>query len=242
MYQEQNATLGQTVTPLDAVGINTSRVVRRCIPRRCSCALSLRKGRCSAYRHVYADSEREINPYLLVAADIAGVDEIYRVGGCRPSVPWHSGTKTIAKVDKIVGPGTCMSPPPNVCCNGTVGIDMVAGPSELLVVADDDANRRMWRPTCSVKPNMTRMRGVPRDDVGILAKEVGAFDPGATEGAAAGENRRRNRLRGILLRLLFPQWTRPSRLQTRLHPSISPLSVDRPFDYLEQVRHAGALF
>ena len=81
-----------------------------------------------------------INPYLLVAADIAGVTEIYRVGGVQAVGAMAYGTKTIQRVDKIVGPGNIYVATAKRLLYGTVGIDMVAGPSELLVVADGDAN------------------------------------------------------------------------------------------------------
>src|SRR5262245_21256874 len=81
-----------------------------------------------------------ISPYLLVAADIAGVDEVYRIGGVQAIAAMAYGTKTLDRVDKIVGPGNIYVATAKRLMYGTVGIDMVAGPSELLVVADEAAN------------------------------------------------------------------------------------------------------
>ncbi|GLQ05564.1 histidinol dehydrogenase [Sneathiella chinensis] len=78
-----------------------------------------------------------INPLVLVAADLCGVDEIYRVGGAQAVGALAYGTKTIAPVDKIVGPGNAFVATAKKQVFGTVGIDMIAGPSEILVVADD---------------------------------------------------------------------------------------------------------
>lgn len=81
-----------------------------------------------------------LNPLVLVAAHLAGVSEIYRVGGAQAIAALAYGTKTIAAVAKIVGPGNAYVAAAKRLVFGTVGIDMIAGPSEVLVVADDTAN------------------------------------------------------------------------------------------------------
>jgi histidinol dehydrogenase len=85
----------------------------------------------------------EINPLVLAAAAIAGVDEIYRIGGAQAVGALAYGTETIAAVDKIVGPGNAYVAAAKRQVFGTVGIDMVAGPSEILVLADA-ANDPVW--------------------------------------------------------------------------------------------------
>ena len=79
-----------------------------------------------------------INPLVLVAADLAGVSEIYRVGGAQAIAALAYGTETIRPVAKIVGPGNAYVAAAKRQVFGTVGIDMIAGPSEVLVVADGD--------------------------------------------------------------------------------------------------------
>ncbi|MSO85583.1 MAG: histidinol dehydrogenase [Rhodospirillales bacterium] len=85
----------------------------------------------------------KINPLVLAAAGIAGVDEIYRVGGAQAVAALAYGTKTIAPVDKIVGPGNAYVAAAKRRVFGQVGIDMIAGPTEILVVADS-ANDPAW--------------------------------------------------------------------------------------------------
>ena len=80
----------------------------------------------------------KVNPLVLAAARIAGVDEVYRVGGAQAVAALAFGTVTIAPVDKIVGPGNAFVAAAKRQVFGTVGIDMIAGPSEILVVADGD--------------------------------------------------------------------------------------------------------
>ncbi|WP_027256612.1 histidinol dehydrogenase [Leisingera aquimarina] len=82
----------------------------------------------------------QINPLVLLAAEIAGVDEIYRVGGAQAVAALAYGTETIAPVDKITGPGNAFVAAAKRRVFGKVGIDMIAGPSEILVIADKDNN------------------------------------------------------------------------------------------------------
>jgi histidinol dehydrogenase len=81
-----------------------------------------------------------LNPLVLAAADLAGIDEIYRVGGAQAVAALAYGTATIAPVDKIVGPGNAYVAAAKRLVFGKVGIDMIAGPSEVLILADRDAN------------------------------------------------------------------------------------------------------
>ena len=84
----------------------------------------------------------KVNPGTLVAADIAGVDEIYKVGGAQAIAAMAFGTQSIPKVDKITGPGNIFVALAKKACFGFVSIDSIAGPSEILVLADETANPR----------------------------------------------------------------------------------------------------
>ena len=86
--------------------------------------------------------DETINPLVLAAARVAGIDEIYRIGGAQAIAALAYGTATIAPVDKIVGPGNAYVAAAKRQVFGTVGIDMIAGPSEILVVADADNDPR----------------------------------------------------------------------------------------------------
>ena len=82
----------------------------------------------------------KINPLVLAAAKLAGVDEIYRIGGAQAVAALAYGTATIAPVAKIVGPGNAYVAAAKRLVFGTVGIDMIAGPSEVLIIADETGN------------------------------------------------------------------------------------------------------
>ena len=88
------------------------------------------------------NSEGKVNPGTLVAADIAGADEIYKVGGAQAVAALAYGTDSIPKVDKITGPGNIFVALAKKAVYGNVGIDSLAGPSEILVLADETANPR----------------------------------------------------------------------------------------------------
>lgn len=89
-----------------------------------------------------AGSDGKVNPGTLVAAKIAGVDEIYKVGGAQAIAAMAFGTQSIPKVDKITGPGNIFVALAKKACFGFVSIDSIAGPSEILVLADETANPR----------------------------------------------------------------------------------------------------
>jgi len=242
MYQDGAATLGQVVTPIDTVGVYVpggkavypSTVLMSAIPAKVA----------GVQRIVMTTPPQKggVNPYLLVAADIAGVTEIYRVGGVQAIGALAFGTKTIPKVDKILGPGNAYVAAAKRMLYGTVGIDMVAGPSELLIVADDDAkpahvaadllceaehdeDAQVWLVTTS----------------GSLAKEVASMLDHQLKGLQrekiAAKSVARHSVAFVVTTL-----DEAIDVANEIAPEHLTLSVDEPFDYLEKIRHAGALF
>ena len=139
-FTERGATVGQRIHPLDTVGLYVpggkaaypSSVLMNGIPARVA----------GVRRTVICSPAPggEVNPYVLIAADIAGIGEVYRIGGVQAVGALAYGTATIPRVDKIVGPGNRYVAAAKRLVFGQVDIDMVAGPSELLVIADEAAN------------------------------------------------------------------------------------------------------
>ncbi|ODT71999.1 MAG: histidinol dehydrogenase [Pelagibacterium sp. SCN 63-23] len=133
-------TLGTRWTPVDAVGIYVpgglasypSSVLMNAVPARVAGVARIAM--------VVPTPNGEINPAILAAAEIAGVTEIYRIGGAQAVAALAYGTDTIARVDKVVGPGNAYVATAKRQVFGQVGIDMIAGPSEVLVIADSSAN------------------------------------------------------------------------------------------------------
>lgn len=140
-HQKKNGLfVGQRRTPLERVGVYVpggraaypSTVLMNIIPARIAGV--------SEIVMVSPWSGGEINPHTIVAAEIAGVDRIFKVGGAQAIAALAYGTQTIPKVDKIVGPGNIYVATAKRLVFGGVAIDMVAGPTEVVIIADDSAN------------------------------------------------------------------------------------------------------
>ncbi len=140
-YTEADGTvLGQQITPLDSVGLYVpggkaaypSSVLMNAIPAKVAGVERLIM--------VVPTPDNEINELVLAAAAIAGVDEVYAVGGAQAVAALAYGTETLQAVDKIVGPGNIYVATAKKMVFGTVGIDMIAGPSEILVICDGKTN------------------------------------------------------------------------------------------------------
>lgn len=143
MTKEKGVILGQTVRGLESVGIYVpggtaaypSTVIMNAIPAKVAGVKNL-------VMVTPPTADGSVNPHILVAADIAGVDKIYKVGGAQAIAGLAFGTKCISKVDKIVGPGNIYVAMAKKSVFGYVDIDMIAGPSEILIIADDTANEK----------------------------------------------------------------------------------------------------
>jgi len=139
--KERGVILGQNIRPLENVGIYVpggtasypSSVLMNAIPAKVA-------GVNNVVMVTPPSKDGSINPNILVAADIAGVDKIYKVGGAQAVGALAFGTETIDKVDKIVGPGNIYVAMAKKSVYGYVDIDMIAGPSEILIIADEEGN------------------------------------------------------------------------------------------------------
>ncbi len=137
---ENGATLGQLIRPLESAGIYIpggkasypSSVLMNALPARIAGVKRIAMATPAP--------NGELNPHILVAAEIAGVDEVYKIGGAQAIAALAYGTKTVRPVDKIVGPGNVFVAEAKRQVFGKVDIDMIAGPSEILVIADGSAD------------------------------------------------------------------------------------------------------
>ena len=135
---KEGVVMGQKILPIEKVGLYVpggtaaypSSVLMNCIPAKiagCSQIVMVSPPTCGG----------EINPVILAAAKVAGVDRVFRVGGAQAVAALAYGTESVPKVDKIVGPGNAFVAEAKKQVFGKVAIDMIAGPSEILVLADD---------------------------------------------------------------------------------------------------------
>ena len=141
--KEDGTILGQKITPIEKIGAYApggkafypSSVLMNIIPAKVA-------GVSKIVLSTPAGPDGAVHPVTLVAADIAGVDEIYKIGGAQAIAAMAFGTQSVPRVDKITGPGNIFVALAKKACFGYVGIDSIAGPSEILVIADETANPR----------------------------------------------------------------------------------------------------
>ena len=184
----------------------------------------------------------ELNPYLLVAADIAGVSEIYKIGGAQAVAAMAYGTATIPKVDKIVGPGNIYVATAKRYVFGQVDIDMIAGPSEVLVIADDTADpvfvaadllsqaehdelasAILVTPSRSIAEKVDAE--VERQMKTLIRKEIAA--------------KAIDRFGAIVL---VKDLAEAAEVSNSIAPEHLELSVEKPFELLALIKNAGAIF
>jgi histidinol dehydrogenase len=141
--EEDGVILGQRYTPLEVVGVY---VPGGTAPYPSSVLMNIMPAKVAGVNKVVMTTppgkDGKVNPGILVAANEAGADEIYKVGGAQAVAALAFGTETIPKVDKIVGPGNIYVAMAKRTVYGYCDIDMIAGPSEIMVVADETANPR----------------------------------------------------------------------------------------------------
>ena len=183
-----------------------------------------------------------LSPLVLAAARMAGIDEIYRVGGAQAVAALAYGTATIAPVDKIVGPGNAYVAAAKRRVFGRVGIDMIAGPSEILVVADHE-NDPAW-----IAADLLSQAEHDEAAQAILITDNAAFAAQVTDAVAAHLARLpRSDIAGASWRqygaiIVVAGWDEALPLIDRIAPEHLELAIDDPDVVAGRVRHAGAIF
>ena len=188
------------------------------------------------------NSEGKINPVILAAAKIAGINKIFKVGGAQAIAALAYGTESIPKVDKIVGPGNAFVAEAKKQVFGQVSIDMIAGPSEILVIADGASNpRHVAADLLSQAEHDTLASAVLVTDSADLAKKVRAeleiqipLLERADIARASIDNNGKIIVADDLRQAID--------IANEIAPEHLELCVDNPFDYLDAIRHAGSIF
>lgn len=235
-------TLGARWTALDAVGLYVpggraaypSSVLMNAVPAKVA---GVRR-----VVMVVPAPEGKIDPLVLAAARIGGVDEIYRLGGAQAIAALAYGTATIAPVDKIVGPGNAFVAAAKRMVFGDVGIDLIAGPSEVVIVADR-TNAPHW-----IAADLLAQAEHDAVAQSILITDSAAF---ADAVSSAVETQLGDLPRAAIARaswnnhgaiILVRRLADAPALIDRLAPEHLQLAVARPETLLKAVRHAGAIF
>ncbi|CCO09236.1 histidinol dehydrogenase [Desulforamulus hydrothermalis] len=237
------AVLGQLILPLERVGIYVpggtasypSSVLMNAVPAKVA-------GVPQVVMVTPPAADGRVNPYTLVAAAEAGVDEIYKAGGAQAIAALAYGTSTIARVDKITGPGNIYVTLAKRMVYGQVDIDMLAGPSEILVVADGSANpayaaadllSQAEHDTLAAAVLITHDRALAQAVSQELAHQVSRL-PRQEIARQSLANHSAIILTGSLDESLA--------LANDFAPEHLELLVEEPFQQLGRIRHAGAVF
>ncbi|MGD0189756.1 MAG: histidinol dehydrogenase [Rhizomicrobium sp.] len=239
---DTGVTLGWRWTPLDSVGLYVpggtasypSSVLMNAIPARIAGVARIAM--------VTPASDGAINPLTLAAAKRAGVEEIYRIGGAQAIAALAYGTQRIAAVDKIVGPGNAYVAAAKREVFGQVGIDSIAGPSEILVIADA-SNNADWIAAdllSQAEHDVSSQSILITDNEGFAERVAAAVD-------RALQSLPRHEIAGASWRdfgaiIVVGSIDDAVALANRIAPEHLELAVDNPERLLTNVRHAGAIF
>ena len=183
-----------------------------------------------------------LNPLVMAAAQLVGVDEVYRVGGAQAVAALAYGTATVAPVDKIVGPGNAYVAAAKRHVFGRVGIDMIAGPSEILVVADarNDASWIAADLLSQAEHDISAQAVLITDDREFAIAVEKAVHKHLTLLPRASIARQSWEANGAVI--VVRNWVEAVTLVDRIAPEHLELAVDDPDALAARVRHAGAIF
>ncbi|CAK0772024.1 histidinal/histidinol dehydrogenase [uncultured Gammaproteobacteria bacterium] len=235
--------LGARWTPIDAVGLYVpggtaaypSSVLMNALPAKVAGVARIAM--------VVPTPDGKLNPLVLAAARLAGVTEVYRVGGAQAVAALAFGTQTIAAVDKIVGPGNAWVAEAKRQVFGTVGIDTIAGPSEIVVVADG-LNDPDWiaADLLSQAEHDTAAQAILiTDDAAFARRVVAAIEAqlmNLPRAAIAGDSWEKH---GAVI-VVGDLTAEAPALVNRLAPEHLELAVVEPLALAARIRHAGAIF
>lgn len=241
--KENGVVLGQNILPIKSVGIYVpggtasypSTVLMNAIPAKIA-------GVKEIIMVTPPDKDGKIKPSVLAAAKIAGVDKVFKVGGAQAIGALAFGTESIPKVLKIVGPGNIYVATAKKMVFGTVDIDMIAGPSEILIIADDTCNpvfvaadmlSQAEHDTLACSILVTTSESLARKVSIELEKQIPLLD--RSEIAAAS-------IAGYGKIIIVKTIDEAVEVANELAPEHLEICVDNPFDYLPKIENAPSIF
>lgn len=235
--------LGQKVTPIEKAGLYVpggtaaypSTVLMDAIPAKIA-------GCEKVVIVTPPNKEGQVNPVILAAAGIAGVDEIYKVGGAQAIAALAYGTESVPKVDKIVGPGNAFVAEAKKQVFGLVSIDMIAGPSEIMIVAEKGEDPKHIAADLLSQAehdkNATAVLATPdselgrkvADEIEVLLKEMPREDIARTSVERNGKI------------IITRDIDEAIDIANEIAPEHLELVMKDPFPYLDRIKHAGSVF
>jgi len=241
--REDGCVIGQKITPVDKAGLYVpggtaaypSTVLMDSIPAKIA-------GVPEVVMVTPPGKDGKVNPAILAAAQVAGIDRIFKVGGAQAIAALAYGTETIPKVDKIVGPGNAFVAEAKKQVFGMVSIDMIAGPSEILVVSDGKSNPVYVASDLLSQAEHDRMASavLVTDSADLaeavsreLERQIPLLDRAEIARASIDTN-------GKII--IADDLDTVIDIANEIAPEHLELCVDDPFAYLAKIRHAGSVF
>ena len=243
LNDEDGILMGQKIIPIDRAGLYVpggtaaypSTVLMDAIPAKIA-------GCPEVVMVTPPNAEGKINPVILAAASIAGVDKIFKVGGAQAIAALAYGTESVPKVDKIVGPGNAFVAEAKKQVFGRVSIDMIAGPSEILILADAATDPRFAAADLLSQAEHDKLASAvlvtDSEELALAVQaelEVQIPQLERAEIARASIDSNGKIIVAENLRQAID-------IANEIAPEHLELCVDNPFDYLDSIRHAGSIF
>ena len=243
LNRERGIVIGQKVIPVDRAGLYVpggtaaypSTVLMDSIPAKIA-------GVKEVVMVTPPNAEGKVNPVILAAARVAGIDKIFKVGGAQAVAALAYGTESVPKVDKIVGPGNAFVAEAKKQVFGQVSIDMIAGPSEILIVADGKTNPAHAAADLLSQAEHDRLASAvlvtDSYDLALavseeLEKQIPLLERSDIARASIDANGKI--IVADTLDVVID-------IANELAPEHLELLLDNPFDYLDAIRHAGSIF
>ena len=240
--EENGIVTGQKITPIEKVGLYVpggtaaypSSVLMNCIPARIAGV--------SEIIMVTPPTGGSVNPAILAAAKIAGVDRIFKIGGAQAVAALAYGTQSVPKVDKIVGPGNAFVAEAKKQVFGKVAIDMIAGPSEILVIADGNSNpMHVAADLLSQAEHDKNASAVLVTDSMELAKNV-QLEIEKQLSVLPREEIARVSIDNNGKIIVTDSLMLAVDVANEIAPDHLEICTDNPFDYLANIKNAGSIF
>ena len=240
---ENGIVIGQKIIPVDRAGLYVpggtaaypSTVLMDAIPAKIA-------GVREVVMVTPPSKDGKVNPVILAAAQIAGIDRIFKVGGAQAIAALAYGTESIPRVDKIVGPGNAFVAEAKKQVYGQVSIDMIAGPSEILIVADGKTDPRHAAADLLSQAEHDKLASAvlvtDSEELALavqqeLERQIPLLERAEIARASIDQN-------GKII--VAPTLDVAIDIANEIAPEHLELCVDNPFDYLDAIRHAGSIF
>jgi histidinol dehydrogenase len=242
-FEAKEVVLGKRYTPVDRVGLYVpggkaaypSTVLMNAVPAKVA-------GVEKIVMVTPPGADKALTPAVLVAAQVAGINEIYRVGGAQAVGALAYGTETIPQVDLITGPGNLYVTLAKKLVYGTVGIDSLAGPSEVLVIGDSSANpAHVAADLLAQAEHDTMAAAILITPDSALARQVVAEVTRQLQGHPRQELTEKA-IAHYGLVVIVESLAQAAELSNQFAPEHLELEVEDPWTLLESIRHAGAIF